>query len=176
MQKIRAFARSVVAALALAAMLLAPPAQAAGGKGSTFENSLLQLIFNATAISQLAANASSSAASNLCVALHTSSPGAGGTQATNEAAYTSYARVLVARSTSGWTVTTSSVSPAAVIVFPAATGGSETETYFSIGLPTTGGACTGSQEILYEGPITPNIAVSTGITPELGTGSVATEN
>ena len=47
MQKIRALARSVVATVALAAML-ASPAQAAGGKGSTFENALLQLIFNAT--------------------------------------------------------------------------------------------------------------------------------
>ena len=138
MQKLRALARSVVATLALAAML-ASPAQAAGGKGSTFENALLQLIFNATAISQLALNASSSPATNLCVALHTSSPAAGGTQSTNEAAYTSYARVLVARSSSGWTVSSNSVSPASTIVFPAATGGSETETYFSIGLPTTGG-------------------------------------
>lgn len=175
MQKIRAFARSVVATLALAAML-ASPAQAAGGKGSTFENALLQLIFNATAISQLAANASSSAATNLCVALHTASPAAGGTQSTNEAAYTSYARVLVTRTSSGWTVSSNSVTPAAIIVFPAATGGSETENYFSIGLPTTGGACTGAQEILYFGPITPTISVSTGITPELGTSTVATEN
>jgi hypothetical protein len=175
MQKIRALARSVVATIALAAML-ASPAQAAGGKGSTFENALLQLIFNATAISQLALNASSSPATNLCVALHTSSPAAGGTQSTNEAAYTSYARVLVARSSSGWTVSSNSVSPASTIVFPAATGGSETETYFSIGLPTTGGACTGAQEILYFGPISPTISVSTGITPELGASTVATEN
>jgi hypothetical protein len=44
-------------------------------KGNTFENDLLKLIFNATAIANLADNASSSPFTNLYVSLHTSDPG-----------------------------------------------------------------------------------------------------
>lgn len=46
----------------------------------------------------------SATAGNLYVSLHTDDPGAGGDQTTNECAYTSYARVAVARSAAGWTV------------------------------------------------------------------------
>ena len=158
------------------AAILASPAHAAGGKASTFENALLKLIFNATALGQLADNTATTPATTLCVALHTADPGASGTATTSEAAYTSYARVSVARTTSGWTVSTNTVAPVAAITFAAATGGSETETYWSVSLPTTGGACTGSQTILYRGPITPNLAVSSGVTPQLTTSSMVTEN
>ena len=71
-------------------------------KGDTFENDLLKLIFNATAIANLADNAATSPLTNLSVALHTADPGEGGTQATNETAYTGYARVSVARTSGGW--------------------------------------------------------------------------
>jgi len=143
-----------------------------GGKGTTFDGQLLALIFNATAISSpsLAQNESSTPLTNLYVALHTTSPAAGGTQTTNEAAYTSYARVAVARTSGGWTVTGASVSPAATISFPTATGGSETETYFSVG-----SASSGAGEILYWGPLSSNIVVSNGVTPQLTTSTVITE-
>jgi hypothetical protein len=143
----------------------------AGGKASTFENDLLKLIFNATAIANIADNAGSSPLTNLYVSLHTADPGAGGSQTTSEAAYTSYARVAVARTSGGFTVTGNSVSPAATISFPAATGGSETETYFAIGT-----ASSGAGKILYRGPITPSISVSTGVTPQLTTASAVTES
>ena len=80
-------------------------------------NGLVELIFNATAIANIADNAATSPFTNLYVSLHTSSPGAGGSQTTNEAAYTSYARVAVARTSGGWTVTGSSVVPAATVSF-----------------------------------------------------------
>jgi hypothetical protein len=144
----------------------------AGGKGSTFENQLLLLIFNATAISSpsLAQNEGSSPLTNLYVSLHTASPGAGGSQTTSEAAYTSYARVAVARTSGGWTVTGGSVSPAATITFPTATGGSETETYAAVG-----SASSGAGQILYFGPLSSNIAVVNGVTPQLTTATVITE-
>src|SRR3954466_1466757 len=98
------------------------------GKGATFENDLLKLIFNATAIANIADNAATSPLTNLYLSLHTASPGAAGSQTTNEAAYTSYARVAQARTSGGWTVSGQSVTLAAQANFPAATGGSETET------------------------------------------------
>lgn len=140
-------------------------------KGNTFENDLLGLIFNADAIANLADNAGTSPLTNLYVALHTADPGEAGNQTTNEATYTSYARVAVARTSGGWTITANSVSPNANIDFPAATGGSETITHVSIGTDSTG-----TGKILYYGAITPNIAVSTGVTPRIGTGTTITED
>lgn len=46
----------------------------------------------------------SATAGSLYVSLHTSDPGVTGNQTTNETSYTSYARVAVARSGSGWTI------------------------------------------------------------------------
>lgn len=140
-------------------------------KGNTFENDLLKLIFQATAIANIADNAASSPLTNLYVSLHTSSPGEAGDQTTNETTYTSYARVAVARSGSGWTVTNNSVSPAATISFPACTGGTATITHFGIG---TASSSTG--KLLYYGTVTPNISVSSGVTPQLTTASAITEN
>jgi hypothetical protein len=141
------------------------------GKGNTASNNLLKLIFNATNWSLIADNTATTPLTNLYVALHIANPGASGSQTTSEAAYTSYARVAVARTTSGWTASSSeSTSPVAAITFPAATGGSETETYFSIGT-----ASSGAGSILYSGTVTPNIVVSNGVTPSLTTASTVTE-
>lgn len=140
-------------------------------KGDTFENDLLKLVFQATAIANIADNASASPLTNLYVSLHTGSPGDTGNQTTNECAYTSYARVAVARSGSGFTVTANSVSPAAAVTFPAATGGTETATHFGIGT-----AVSGTGKLLYYGTISPNISISSGVTPELTTSTAVTES
>lgn len=140
-------------------------------KGNTFENDLLQLIFNAVAIANIADDAAASPLTNLYVSLHTSDPGEAGNQTTNECAYGSYARVAVARSGSGWTVSGASVSPAANIDFPAATSGSETATHFGVG---TAASSTG--KLLYSGTITPNIAITSGVTPRLTTATAITED
>jgi hypothetical protein len=140
-------------------------------KGNTFENDLLKLIFNATAIANIADNAAMSPLTNLYVSLHTADPGEAGDQTTNECAYTSYARVAVARSGSGWTVTNNSVSPAAEISFPAATGGTETATHWGVGT-----ASSGAGKLLYSGTVSPNISISSGVTPKLTTSTVITED
>jgi hypothetical protein len=140
-------------------------------KGSTFDNDFLKLVFNATAIANMADNAATSPLTNLYVSLHTADPGAGGSQTTSEVAYTSYARVAVARTSGGWTVTTNSVSPAATIGFPAGTGGSGTATNFAVGT-----ASSGTGKILYTGTITPNIVCGNGVTPQLTTASTITES
>jgi hypothetical protein len=141
------------------------------GKTTLWANDLLKLLFQSTPIANLADNAATSPLTNLYISLHTADPGVAGSQNTSEAAYTGYARVAVPRSAVGWTVTGNSVSPAATIVFPAATAGSETETFWGIGVTATGAGT-----LLYSGSITPGIVVSNGVTPELTTSSTATES
>jgi hypothetical protein len=140
-------------------------------KGNTFENDWLKLIFNATAIANIADNAASAPLTSLYVSLHTADPGEAGDQTTSEATYTSYARVAVARTSGGFTVTNNSVSPASTIVFPAATGGSNTITHFAVGT-----ASSGAGKLLYSGTVTPNLSVSSGVTPQLSTSSSITED
>lgn len=140
-------------------------------KGDTFENDLLKLIFNATAIANIADNAASSPLTNLFVALHTADPGEAGTQATSEATYTGYARATVARTSGGWTVSTNTVVPAATIGFGACTAGTNTITHFSVGV-----AISGASKILYSGTVTPNMSVAAGVTPQLSTATSITED
>ena len=140
-------------------------------KGNTFENDILKMIFNATPIANIADDAASSPLTNLYVSLHTADPGEAGDQTTSECAYTSYARVAVARSGAGWTVTDNSVSPAATIAFPAATGGTETATYAGFGTDASGAG-----KLLYSGAISPTIDISSGVTPRLTTATAITED
>lgn len=137
------------------------------GTSNYLANGTLNLIFNAATLANLFENASSSPITNLYVSLHTADPTASGNQSSSEVAYTGYARVAVARTTSGWpTTTTETISPAAAITFPAGTGGSGTATFAGIGT-----ASTGAGNLLYSGPITPNIVLGAGITPQLTTAS-----
>jgi hypothetical protein len=140
------------------------------GKSNFFADDLLKLVFQAAAIPNLAQNGTSPI-TNIYIALHTADPGVGGLQTSNEAAYTGYSRVAVARTSGGWTVTGNSVSPVAAITFPLCTAGSETETFWSAGFTAspTGG------QILYAGPISPTIAVSNGVTPQLTNATAVTE-
>lgn len=140
------------------------------GKAATFENDFLKLIFNATAIANIADNAAASPLTNLYVSLHTADPTDAGNQTSSETTYTGYARVAVARSGSGFTVTASSVSPAANIDFGQCTAGTATITHFAIGT-----ASSGTGKILYSGTVSPNISVSSGVIPRLTTASTVTE-
>jgi hypothetical protein len=137
------------------------------GKGDTFENDIMKLIFNGDAIANIADNAGSSPLTNLYVSLHTADPTDSGNQTSSEANYTSYARVAVARSSSGWTVSGNAVTNAATITFPACTGGSSTITHFAIGT-----ASSGTGKLLYVGTVSPSLAVSSGITPRFAAGEL----
>lgn len=139
-------------------------------KGNTFENDVLKLIFNATAIADLADNDATSPATTLTVALHTADPGEAGDQTTSEISYTGYSRVAVNRNSGGWTVTNNSVSPAANIDFGEMTAGAGgTVTHFSVGTGT-------GNKLLYSGTVTPNISVVNGVIPRLKTTSTITED
>jgi hypothetical protein len=113
------------------------------------ETNFLKLIFNATAWANIADNAAASPLTNLYVSLHTADPGDAGSQTTSEIAYTGYARVAVARTTGGWTVTAGSVSPVAAITFGQMTAGAGgTVNFFAVGT-----ASSGAGNLLYSGGI-----------------------
>jgi len=143
-------------------------------KTNAWENGILELVFkntNFANVGDATGLRGSSTAGSFYVSLHTSDPGEAGSQTTNECAYGSYARVAIARSGSGFTVTGNSVSPAATIGFPACTSGTETATHFGIGTDTSGAGT-----LLYKGTVTPNISISSGVTPQLTTASAVTED
>lgn len=139
-------------------------------KSNTMENSLLLLLFNNidfANIGDAGGLLGSVSAGNLYIGLHTSDPGEGGDQTTNECDYTSYARVAVARTSGGFTVSGNGVSNTAAISFPACTGGSNTATHFSIGT-----AASGAGILLYSGALDSSLAISSGITPQFAIGDL----
>jgi hypothetical protein len=139
-----------------------------GGFGTTFANDLIKLIFQATAIANLADNATSSPFTLLYLGLHTASP-SGANQNTNEAAYGSYTRVSVARTSGGFTAATNTCALVALTSFPQASSGTETETHFSVGVGASAGT-----KLLFWGTITPNISVAIGVTPQITTAAFLT--
>jgi hypothetical protein len=138
------------------------------GTNPAFAGSVLALLFNATSIANVAQNAASSPITSVYVSLHTADP-TSGNQTTSEAAYTGYARVGVVRTSSGWTQSSNTVVPVSAITFPAATGGSETESYAGLGTSASGAGV-----LWFAGAISPTIAVSNGVTPSLTTASTLT--
>ncbi len=137
---------------------------------NAFETALLTLYFNNTDhanIGDAAGLQNSATAGSFYVSLHTGDPGEAGSQTTNEATYTSYARVAVARSGAGWTVSGNNVSNAAAINFPACTGGANTITHFGIGSDSSGAG-----NLFFKGALNASLAVSSGITPTIATGDL----
>lgn len=106
--------------------------------GDTFRNDLAKLIFQATAIANLADNAASSPFTNIYVSLHSAWPASSGNQTTNELSYTGYARVAVARTSGGWSVTTNAISPVSTISFGQCTAGSGTAMFAVVGSAISG--------------------------------------
>jgi len=108
--------------------------------------------------------------SNLYLALHTADPGESGSQNTSEANYTGYARVAVAKDSTGWTINGNQASNAALIQFPQCTGGSNTITHVSIGTSSTGAG-----QILYSGALNASLNVSNLIQPQFAIGALVVE-
>jgi len=144
-------------------------------KTNAFEQDLLSHVFNNSSISAIGdaiGLRGSTVAGVFYVALHTGDPGEAAGQDTSETAYTGYARVSVARSGAGFTVTGNSVSPAANIDFAECTASPGAAiTHFSIGTDSTG-----SGYVLYKGTVTPNITMAVGVIPRLKTTSTITED
>lgn len=140
-------------------------------KSTTTCNNLLKLVFNATAWASVADNAASAPLTNLYLSLHTADPGVGNAQTTNEAAYTNYARIAVARSGAGWTVATNTATNAALAQFAQCGASGATITHVAIGT-----AASGAGNVLYAGALNSSLAVANGIQPQFAaTALVATE-
>ncbi len=143
----------------------------ASGISDASEIKAMLLLFNNTAWANLGDTSGvqpSGAAGSLFVGLSTGTLSDTSTQTTTQAAYGSYTRVAVARSSAGWTCSAGTATNAAAVTFPACTSGTETETDFTVGLITG----TGAGDVLYWGVLTAPLAVSTGITPSFAIGAL----
>lgn len=138
------------------------------GKANIFENDLLLLIFentDAPLIGDATGLRGSTVAGSLHISLHTGAgPGEAGDQTTNEAAYTGYLRVAVARAGAQWTTAAGQTQNTNLIAFPTSTSGPETETEFAVGTA----AHPAAGKILYFGALTASLIVNNGITPQFG--------
>ncbi len=131
-------------------------------KSTTFSNDFVALIFNGTAIADLAENDTTAPLTNLYLSLHTADPGVGGSQLTNETAYTNYVRVAVARTTAGWDAPSGGATQNAALVQFAQCGVTgSTITHVAVGT-----AASGAGKVLYAGALNSSLAVANLIQPQ----------
>ena len=110
----------------------------------------------------------SAAPGSLHVSLHTATLLDTDTlQTSGEAAYGAYARQAVARSVAGWTVSAGVADNDALITFPEATSGSETETDVGIGF-----ALAGAGELQLFNALVASLAVSAPVQPQFAIGAL----
>jgi hypothetical protein len=140
-------------------------------KSNAWENACLLLLFNntnAANVGDATGLRGSTVAGLLYVSLHTADPGEAGNQLTSEATYIGYARVAVARSGAGWTVSANSVTNAAAVPFGLDTVGTNTLTYFGVGTDPSGAGT-----LLYSGALTASLIVNPGVTPSFAIGQIS---
>lgn len=137
----------------------------AGSFSNTAENSIINAIFRAVAWANMLDNAASSPATTFDISLHTAAGADSDSHNTNEATYTGYARVSIARSTGGWDAASGGATQnTAAITFAACTAGSNTIQSFKI--------IRGATEVIAWGDLTASLAVSAGITPQFAIGAL----
>ena len=139
---------------------------------NTLENELLLLILNNSNIANIGDATGlrgSTSAGVFYLSLHTASPSETGNQSSNETSYGSYARVSVARSAAGWTITGNSASPTANVDFAEATSGTATITHVGLGTDASG-----TGKLVLYGSLSPSISVTTGVIPRIKTTSTIT--
>lgn len=131
-------------------------------KSTTFCNAILDLILRGTAIADLAENDVTSPLTSLHISLHTADPGVGGSQLTNEASYTGYARLPINRTGTGWDAAAAGAAVnSALAQFAECTAGSATVTHVAVGKDLTGAGL-----VLYSGALSASRAISAGIQPQ----------
>lgn len=146
-------------------------------KSDVFENDLMLLLFNNTAITNIGDAGglrATAAPGTFWVALYTANPDEAGTAVTNETAYTNYVRVSVNRASGagGFTVTNNSVSPASNVDFAecgATPGGPITH----FGIVNT---ASGAGKLLYSGTVSPTITMAQGVIPRIKSTSTIVED
>jgi hypothetical protein len=136
-----------------------------------FENALALLLFNNTDITNVgdaAGLVGSAGAGSTQLALATVAYIDGDTLLTaDEVAYTGYARPTQARSGSGWTVSSDTVSNAALIQFGEMTaGGPDTVVHLGLGFIATGDVLRLHQDL------NADLVINNGVNPQFAIGSL----
>ena len=138
---------------------------------NTSENNYLLLMFNNDDwlnIGNAGGLLGSSVDGNFYVSLHTADPGeAAASQQASEATFGQYARVAVARTTGGWTVTGNTVTNAANITWTECDSGSETITHVGIGSEASG-----ATELIWYGAVDTGRLVESGVTLQFDAGAL----
>ena len=138
---------------------------------NVFENGILSLIFenaNYANVGDATGLRGSTTAGVFWVRLHTADPGETGSQTTSEAAYTGYARVAVARSGAGWTISGNNASNAATITFGNCTASPGSAiTYFGIGSDSSGAG-----NLFFRGALSASYQPAVGNAPKFDTGEL----
>ena len=129
-------------------------------KGNTTENDFVAFVFNGTAMPAYGAN--------LYAHLHTADPGEGGTGATSEATYTSYAAQAISRDAAGFTVAGNQATNTALLQFPTCTGVGDDELITHLSITTAGG------QILYSGALSASLRVTNQIQPQFAIAAITT--
>lgn len=132
------------------------------------EAALLSLLFenaNAANIGDATGLRGSSTAGVFYISLHTADPAETGDQTTSETAYTNYARVSVARSTSAWSVASGVADNDAAITFAQCGVTGATLTHFGVGSDASGAG-----NRFLNG--TSSLVVSNGVTPSFAAGAL----
>jgi len=136
-----------------------------------FENSLMLLLFNNTAIANIgdatglpATAAPGSSQLSLATSALTD---ASADLTVTEVAYTGYARPIQARSSAGWTVSGAVASNAALIQFGEMTaGGPDTVVHLGFGLMATGNVIRLHQDL------TLDLVINNGVNPQFAIGAL----
>jgi len=141
-------------------------------KSNLHETAFLKLVFQNIAhanIGDASGLQPSASAGSFYIGLFKTSPTDADTGI--EADYTSYSRIAIIRSASGWTVSGNSVSNAALVSFPTSTGGSNVITSFGIYTAATGG------DLIRWGDLNFSVTVNNTDTPTFNIGDLsATED
>jgi hypothetical protein len=132
------------------------------------EDAILSLIFTATTWNGFAENDTTSPNTQFYISLHTADPGEAGSQTTSETAYTGYARVAVARTTGGWTVSSGVVSNDAEIAFGICTASPGSNlTHVGIGTDASGAGT-----LLFSDALSSSVIMQVGTTPIFSAGEL----
>ena len=125
---------------------------------NTAENKVLKALLQGTDIDFRAS-------ANLYLALFTADPTEAGVF-TNEASFTGYARVAMAKASS-WTDGGSTFTNANLVQFPQCTGGSNLITHFALCTLASGG------EVVVSGALNASLNISSGIQPQFSSASLS---
>jgi hypothetical protein len=137
-------------------------------KSLSLSNLMLDLLYRAVGIPDLAENDASAPLSALYVGLHTASLTPVADQATSETAFTNYARVAVPRSTLGWDAPVGGQTRNTGAIEFAQCG----VTGATIVAVSVGKEASGAGQVLHYGDLNAPIAVSNQIQPRFAVGAL----